>query len=107
MPAGKPAFWPFFILGMAMLLLFFFITKLMVGSSRGITDPEESVRAEARVKNLADLRAEDEKKLTTYAWVDREKGLVQIPISQAMDAVIPVLNQSRPRPAYPVATPTP
>lgn len=104
-PARPPSLWPFFVLGLALLLLFYFVNKLLVGSGTGNTDPEEAARAELRIKNLAEVRAEAEKKLTTYAWVDRAKGSVQIPIAQAMDMVIPALNESKPRPAYPVTPP--
>jgi hypothetical protein len=57
------------------------------------------------VKNLAELHAENAKQLETYAWVDRAKGTVQIPIKAAMQQIIPMLNQSQPRPAYPVVPP--
>lgn len=37
---------------------------------------------------LAKTRAEDEKLLTTYGWMDKSKGLVRLPISVAMEEVI-------------------
>ena len=54
------------------------------------------------MKNLADLQAENEKKLNSYAWVDQAKGSVQIPINQAMTLVLAKLNSTKPAPAYPV-----
>ena len=103
-----PALWPFFVLGLLMIVLFFGINKWLVGSSLGSTDPEEAARAEIRIKNLAELRKENEAKLHSYAWVDRAKGTVQIPIDVALNKVLPVLNSSQPRPAYPVGgTPAP
>ncbi len=103
-----PAIWPFFVLGLLMIVLFFGINKWLVGSSTGSTDPEEAARAEIRIKNLAELRKENDAKLHSYAWVDRAKGTVQIPIDVALNKVLPVLNNSQPRPAYPVGgTPAP
>ena len=58
-----------------------------------------------RIKNLAELRAENSKKLDSYAWVDRAKGTVQIPITEAMRQVVSDINTQKPRAAYPVATP--
>jgi hypothetical protein len=37
------------------------------------------------VADLRDLRARDEALLSGYAWIDRDAGLVQIPIERAMD----------------------
>lgn len=99
----QPALWPFFLTGLVMLLLFWGINKWLMGDG-GNVEPEEAARAEVRIKNLADLRAENATKLEKYAWVDRAKGSVQIPITQAMELVLPELNASQPRAAYPVVT---
>lgn len=99
----QPALWPFFLAGLVMLLLFWGINKWLMDGG-GNPEPEEAARAEVRIKNLADLRAENAAKLEKYAWVDRAKGSVQIPITQAMELVLPELNASRPRAAYPVVT---
>jgi hypothetical protein len=36
-------------------------------------------------EDLAKFRAEEEKRLNGYYWVDKEKGIVHIPIEQAME----------------------
>lgn len=97
-----PSLWPFFALGLLMLLLFWGANKWLIGSGASNPEPEEAVRAELRIKNLADLRTENVQKLETYAWADRAKGTVQIPIADAMKLILPDLNASAPRPAYPV-----
>ncbi len=99
----QPALWPFFLAGLVMILLFWGINKWLMDGS-GNPEPEEAARVEVRIKNLADLRAENAAKLEKYAWVDRAKGSVQIPVTQAMELVLPELNASRPRAAYPVVT---
>jgi len=38
--------------------------------------------------DLKKFRATEEKQLDTYYWVDRQKGLVHIPISQAMKKLV-------------------
>jgi hypothetical protein len=35
-------------------------------------------------QDLANFRAEEEKKLDTYYWVDKQQGTVHIPIGEAM-----------------------
>jgi hypothetical protein len=92
----------FFILGIGLIALFLLATNLFRGGYSATTDPEDSARDAERVKNLADLQAENEKKLNSYAWVDQAKGSVQIPINQAMTLVLAKLNSTKPAPAYPV-----
>jgi hypothetical protein len=92
----------FFILGIGLIALFLLATNLFRGGYSATTDPEDPARDAERVKNLADLVAEDEKKLNSYAWVDQAKGSVQIPINQAMTLVLAKLNSAKPAPAYPV-----
>ena len=43
---------------------------------------------EARRAYLADLRGRQAAQAASYAWVDRKAGVVQIPIDQAMDAIV-------------------
>jgi hypothetical protein len=38
--------------------------------------------------DLARLRAEEQTRLTTYGWVDRQKGIVRIPIEEAMKKLV-------------------
>jgi hypothetical protein len=44
-------------------------------------------RAAFRAKALADLRAAEAEALTTPAWLDQPKGIVRLPIEQAMALV--------------------
>jgi len=44
--------------------------------------------AEARHKNLADLRAKQAKQAASYAWVDRKTGVVQLPLDVAMELTV-------------------
>jgi hypothetical protein len=39
-------------------------------------------------KNLARFRAEQEKDVTGYGWVDQSKGVVRIPVDQAIDLLL-------------------
>ena len=46
---------------------------------------------------------QDMKALTTYAWVDKNKGVVRIPITEAMQLTVAELAQKSPAPANPIA----
>ena len=39
-------------------------------------------------KNLAAFRADETKLLDTYGWVDQQKGVVRIPVDQAIDLLV-------------------
>jgi len=97
----KPVFW-IFVAALIGLGLFFGMNSLFLGKSNSTLDPEDPARDAERVKNLADLKAENEIKLNTYAWIDQPKGSIQIPIAEAMTLVIADLNAKKPAPAYPV-----
>jgi hypothetical protein len=45
--------------------------------------PEPRLQTDPR-QDLANLRAKEDDALTTYGWVDRNAGVVRIPIDQAM-----------------------
>jgi len=68
-------------------------------------DSYEKMRAEARAKKLKDARDEDAKALTTYSWVDKNKGTVRLPIERAMELTRADLANKKPAPAYAIATP--
>jgi hypothetical protein len=50
------------------------------------------------VLDLRAIRAEEEQVLTSYAWVDQPKGVVRIPISDAIDILAKRGLTSRPQP---------
>ncbi|HTA44914.1 MAG TPA: hypothetical protein VK789_20840 [Bryobacteraceae bacterium] len=60
--------------------------------------PEPRLQAEPKVE-LKDLRADEEAILTSYGWVDPNKGVVRIPIDQAIDIVAQKGLPSKPSPA--------
>lgn len=49
-----------------------------------------------RDPRLQELRDTETKELTTYGWVDKDKGIVRIPIDRAMDLLV---RESASRPA--------
>jgi hypothetical protein len=92
-------------LGVVLLFVLFGVIVLaIVGPSPRGSDYEE-VRAKKRMERLKTLREENEKELTTYAWVDKKKGVARIPINRAMELEVADLAQKKPAPAGPIATP--
>src|SRR6516162_2600951 len=92
-------------LGIVLLFaLFGAIVLAIIGPMPRGSDYEET-RAKKRMENLKKLREDAEKDLTTYAWVDKNKGVARIPISRAMELTVAELAQKKPAPAGPIATP--
>ena len=60
--------------------------------------PEPRLQAEPKV-DLKDLRADEDAILSSYGWIDPDKGIVRIPIDQAIDIVAQKGLASKPSPA--------
>src|SRR6266550_1592019 len=84
--------------------LFGLIVLAVIGPSPRTSDYEET-RAKKRVEKLKTLHEESQKELTTYAWVDKNKGVARIPIDRAMELTVADQAQKKPAPAGPIATP--
>jgi hypothetical protein len=84
--------------------LFGVIVLAIIGPAPRGSDYEET-RAKKRVENLKTLREEADKSLTTYGWIDKNKGLARIPIDRAMELTVADLAKQKPAPAGPIVTP--
>jgi hypothetical protein len=84
--------------------LFGIIVLAIIGPMPRGSDYEET-RAKKRMEQLKTVREDVEKALNTYAWIDKKKGVVQIPISRAMELTVADLAKQKPAPAGPIATP--
>ena len=87
-----------------LFVLFGLIVLAIIGPSPRTSDYEET-RAKKRIEKLKALHEETQKDLTTYAWVDKNKGVARIPIDRAMELTVAELAQKKPAPAGPIAIP--
>ncbi|MBV8227850.1 MAG: hypothetical protein JO232_21970 [Verrucomicrobia bacterium] len=95
---------PMIVIGLLMLLVFGGFAILLNWQGQSIPGVEEA-KAEARLKTLADLNADNQRILTQYRWIDKTKGVVGIPIDRAMELVLPELQANKPHAAGPVNLP--
>jgi len=92
-------------LGVVLLFaLFGVIVLAIIGPMPRGSDYEET-RAKKRMEKLKTVREDAETALNSYAWVDKNKGVVRIPISRAMELTTAELAKQKPAPAGPIATP--
>jgi hypothetical protein len=94
-------------IGVVLLFALFGVIVLAVVGPAPRGDNYEQMRAEARAKKLKDARDEETKALTGYAWVDKAKGTVRLPINRAMELSVAELANKKPASAYAIATPEP
>jgi hypothetical protein len=92
------------ITSLVMMLLFVGLAAFLISQRDNIPTVDEQT-AEVRLKNLAELNAENQKILTQYHWIDKNKGVVGIPINRAMDLVVAQLQANKPHAAGPINPP--
>jgi hypothetical protein len=91
----------------ALLFVFFgvIVAIAFAAMPRGSTYEED--RAKARAEKLKIAEEEWNKTAESYGWVDKEKGVVHIPIHRAMALELGDLQAKKTAPAGPIATPPP
>jgi len=80
------------ILAMGMIVGVFNVLKSMEGGEAKTIDPTTVFPQPQLQKtpppDLKNVRAAEDQVLNGYGWVDQQKGVVRVPISQAMDMVV-------------------
>src|SRR2546423_14988199 len=92
-------------IGVVLLFALFGVIVVAIVGPAPRSDTYEKQRAEARMKKLKDAHEQDAKALATYAWIDKNKGSVRLPIEQAMQLTVADLASKKPMPVGPIATP--
>ena len=99
----SPGGWAF-VWGTVLLLLAGLGTYLILGSAAADFQTVDQKRALERAKILADRLSDDQKILhDNPSWINKDKGLVRVPIERAMTMTIAELSQVQPHPAYPIS----
>ena len=91
--------WPLGMIGLVLLgtLIFLVIAPfVLIGAfpdavsdvSRALTvEPPQPRLQKDPSEDLAKFMADEDKRLSTYYWIDKKKGIVHIPIEQAMKEI--------------------
>ena len=103
-PQTPKSAWPIYLFGFIALALFL-IGALALLSSSGPPPDEGAARSEEPTKAYADLQTENKTQLESFAWADKAKGTVQIPIDLAIQLTLPRLQSQQPSPAGPINAP--
>jgi hypothetical protein len=89
-------------IGVLLLFCFFGVLAWAVIGAMPRGGRYEETRANGRREKLKTVSEEAEAALHKYGWVDKEKGVVRVPISRAMELSIAELAQRKPAPANPI-----
>ncbi|MDQ6626037.1 MAG: hypothetical protein M3Y69_07855 [Verrucomicrobiota bacterium] len=87
------------------VMLLFAVFGLFVWTVMGVMprrDNYEEKRGEKRIENLKKYHEEVDPQLNGYAWVDKAKGTVRVPVHRAMELAIADLAQKKPTAANPL-----
>jgi hypothetical protein len=84
-----------FVLGILFLAVFSIITVAWIKSTAPDENMIEEERANARIKKREELEKDWASKLQTVAWVDKSKGVVQIPIDDAIKVIATELKEKK------------
>jgi hypothetical protein len=80
------------ILAMALLVGVFNYFKVQEGGEAKTIEPTkvfpEPQLEKTPIPDLKAVREAEDQVLTTYGWVDQQKGVVRIPVAKAMDMVV-------------------
>lgn len=101
--ARTKSIWPMFAAVLVLFVLFAAVVQWMLRAGNRAAFDEEAIRSVQRYEILKKVTDENTALTTGYAWEDRAKGIVRIPLDRAMElAVAKLAAQGAPKPAYPV-----
>ncbi|MFN2509073.1 MAG: hypothetical protein ABR589_09920 [Chthoniobacterales bacterium] len=89
-------------LGVVLLFAVFALFVWAVMGAMPRRDSYEEKRAKARLEKLKTAAEEAKTALDGYGWVDKEKGIVRVPVQRAMELAVAELAQKKPAPANPI-----
>jgi hypothetical protein len=93
--------------GVVLMFAFFGLLAFVAVKASPRGSDYEKKRAEARAKKLADAQKENFTALTTYSWVDKNKGVARIPINDAMKLTLAELANKKPTAAGAIVAASP
>lgn len=89
--------------GIVLLFAFFALLVWAVMGALPRGDQYEQKRATARLEKLKTSSEEWNGAMNGYAWADKAKGTVRMPIERAMELSVAELAQKKPAPGAPIA----
>lgn len=86
------------LVGIFLFLLFGIFVVVWMRTGEKTSDFDQQ-RAKNRLVKLEQLQHENHEKLSGYAWVNKDKGVVQLPIERAQELVVAQLKAKQVQPS--------
>jgi hypothetical protein len=106
-PEGRAGFWWTFLAIAGCFLIFVVVLVLAYVPLRRQADEVDLAKipaeeqwkftAKGRQDHLDEMRARERAAATSYAWIDKGKGVVQLPIDRAMELTLQKISAERKR----------
>lgn len=98
--AQRKSIWPMFAGAFVIFAVFAAFVQWMISSGDRELFDEEAIRSKERYEILKKINEENAGLTSGYAWADRAKGTVRIPLDRAEEMAVAKLSaQGEPRPA--------
>lgn len=94
-PAQPPLPWTALAAIVAGFFLFLVLVHFLYAADRPETVADGGLLPEERLEILRERKEDDRLQLTTYDWIDREAGLIRLPIDRAMELTLEEINRGR------------
>ncbi|PYI91423.1 MAG: hypothetical protein DME97_14150 [Verrucomicrobia bacterium] len=93
--------------GVVLLFAFFGMLAFVAVKTSPRGNTYEKKRAKVRAEKLEAAQKENLTALTSYGWVDKNKGIARIPINDAMKLTLAALAEKKPTAAGPIVAASP
>lgn len=97
-PDGRPSGVTSILWGLLSIALFILVATIWIAKT-GPVDVVSAERAQKRVQLREKLDQEDAQWLTRAAWVDKSKGVVQLPVGRAKEIAVVELKSRKQAPS--------
>jgi len=104
---GRASYWVTFVAVVGCFAIFLIVLLLAYIPQRRLAPEVDLAKIpaeeqwkftpEGRQGHLDELRAKEQAAATTYAWIDKDKGIVQLPLDRALQLTLRDLNAARKR----------
>jgi len=105
LPPPRGAFWVAFLAAIGCFAIFLLVLYLAYIPQRRLAadvdltkipvEEQWKYTAKGRQDHLDELRSREKAAATSYAWIDKDKGIVQLPIDRAVQLTLQELNAGR------------
>jgi hypothetical protein len=105
LPPPRGAYWVTFLAAIGCFAIFLLVLYLAYIPQRRLAaevdltkipaEEQWKYTAKGRQDHLDELRAREKAAATSYAWIDKDKGIVQLPLDRAVQLTLQELNAER------------